>query len=387
MKDFEFSMPTKIIFGRGVEKKIGQEIKKYAQKILFHYGSGSIKKNGLYEQVLKSLRENDIGFVELSGVQPNPRLSLVQEGIRLCRENKIELILGVGGGSVIDSAKAIAIGVPHEGNVWDFYTKKATVTKALPVGAILTIPAAGSEASNGSVITNDSNDYKRPVESELIRPKFAFMNPETTFTLPAYQTSCGASDIMAHVMERYFTRVKNVDLTDRLCESVLKTMIKFTPIVLEEPENYDARAEIMWAGTVANNDLLTAGRQGDWGTHMIEHEISAIYDIAHGAGLSIVFPAWMKYVYKSDLERFAQFATRVWNVDPDLFDLEQTALQGIRRLEQFYTQIKMPIRLSEINIGHDRFEEMGAKGVEFGNPGNFLELRKEDIINILKLAQ
>ncbi|MCG9479090.1 MAG: iron-containing alcohol dehydrogenase [Actinomycetia bacterium] len=387
MKNFEFNMPTKVIFGKDTEKNIGPEIKKYTDKVLFHYGGGSIKANGLYDKVLKSLRQNDIEFVELAGVKPNPRLSLVKEGIKLCRENNIEFILGVGGGSVLDSAKAIAIGVPYQGDVWDFYTDKATIEEALPVGAVLTIPAAGSEASNGSVITDDSTDYKRPAESELIRPRFAVMNPEVTFTLPPYQTVCGASDIMAHVFERYFTRVKNVDLTDRLCESVLKTMIKYTPQVLEEPENYDARAEIMWTGTVAHNDLLTTGRQGDWGSHMIEHELSAIYDIAHGAGLSIVFPAWMKYVFKTDVERFVQFAARVWNVEPDLFDMQSTALEGISRLEQFYKKINLPTRLSDINIGDDRFEEMADKAVEFGNLGSFVELKKEDVLSILKLAK
>jgi len=387
MENFEFSMPTKVIFGKDTETRIGPEVKKYSKKVLFHYGGGSIKKYGLYDKVVKSLREGDIGFVELAGVEPNPRLGLVKEGIKLCRENGIDFILGVGGGSVLDSAKAIAIGVPYQGDVWDFYTKKATIKEALGVGAVLTIPAAGSEASNGSVITNEQNNYKRPAESELIRPKFAIMNPEVTYTLPPYQTACGASDIIAHVFERYFTRVKNVDLTDRLCESMVKTMVKYTPVVLEEPNNYAARAEIMWTGTVAHNDLLTTGRIGDWGSHMIEHEISAIYDIAHGAGLSIVFPAWMKYVYRRDVERFVQFATRVWNVEPDLFDMEATALEGIRRLEQFYRQINLPVRLSDISIGEERFEQMAEKCVEFGSVGSFLELTKDDVLKILKLAK
>ncbi|MGM0366288.1 MAG: iron-containing alcohol dehydrogenase [Actinomycetota bacterium] len=387
MENFEFSMPTRIIFGKDTEKRIGSEIKKHSKKVLFHYGGGSIKKFGLYDKVIKSLRENDIEFVELGGVEPNPRLGLVKEGIKLCRENGIDFILGVGGGSVLDSAKAIAIGVPYGGDVWDFYIDKADINEALPVGAVLTIPAAGSEASNGSVITNERGNYKRPASDELLRPKFAVMNPEVTYSLPPYQTACGASDIIAHVFERYFTTTKNVDLTDRLSESVIKTMVKYTPVALREPKNYAARAEIMWTGTLAHNDLLSTGRADDWGSHMIEHEISAIYDIAHGAGLSIVFPAWMKYVYRKDVERFVQFASRVWNVEPDLYNMEATALEGIKRLEQFYRQIKLPVRLSDVNIGDKHFRRMAEKCLEFGEVGSFLKLTEEDVINILKLAK
>jgi hypothetical protein len=276
-----------------------------------------------------------VEFIELGGVQPNPRLSLVKQGIELCRKHNIDFILAVGGGSVIDSAKAIAVGVPYEGDVWDFYSGKAVPEKALPVGVVLTIPAAGSEASKSSVITNEDGWYKRGLNVEIIRPKFAIMNPEITFTLPPYQTACGAADIMAHVMERYFTHQKDVDFTDRLCEATLKTIIKNVPIVLEEPENYQARAEIMWASTIAHNDLLSTGRIGDWASHAIEHELSGIYDVPHGAGLAVVFPAWMKYVYKEDVDRFVQFATRVWDVEMDFSNPERTALEGIYRLTQF----------------------------------------------------
>ncbi|HHV98261.1 MAG TPA: iron-containing alcohol dehydrogenase [Clostridiaceae bacterium] len=389
MNNFVFQNATKIIFGKATENQVGAETAKYSKKVLLHYGGGSIKKSGLYDRVIKSLRDAGVEYIELSGVQPNPRLSLVREGIELCRKNNIEFILAVGGGSVIDSAKAISIGIHYDGDVWDFYAGKAKVEKAIPVGVVLTIPAAGSESSGSSVITNEDGWYKRGVTSVLMRPKFAILNPELTFTLPPYQTACGTADIMAHIMERYFTNVKNVDLTDRLCEATLKTMIKNVPIALKEPENYDARAEIMWAGTIAHNDLLDTGRIGDWASHDIEHEISGIYDIAHGAGLAIVFPAWMKYVYKHDIDRFAQFAVRVWNVDMDFASPERTALEGIERLKGFFRQIGLPVSLRDANIGDDRLEEMADKRTDFGKEtiGNFVELNREDVLNILKLAR
>jgi len=389
MNNFVFHNATKIIFGKGTENQVGAETAKYCKKVLLHYGGGSIKKTGLYDKVTKSLRDAGVEYIELSGVQPNPRLSLVREGIELCRKNNIEFILAVGGGSVIDSAKAISIGIPYDGDVWDFYTGKASVEKAIPVGVVLTIPAAGSESSGSSVITNEDGWYKRGAGSVLMRPKFAIMNPEITFTLPPYQTACGAADIMAHIMERYFTNVKNVDLTDRLCEATLKTMIKNVPIALKEPENYAARAEIMWAGTIAHNDLLDTGRIGDWASHDIEHEISGIYDIAHGAGLAIVFPAWMKYVYKHDIDRFVQFATRVWNVEMDFECPERTALEGIKRLKNFFRQIGLPVSLSDANIADDRLEEMADKRTDYGKEtvGKFVELNREDVLNILKLAR
>lgn len=387
MNNFTFSCPTKIIFGRGTEHQVGGEIKKYSSKILFCYGGGSIKRTGLYDKVVMSLKEAGVEFIELSGVKPNPRLSLVQQGIKLCRENNIDFILAVGGGSVIDTAKAIAMGVPYDNDVWDFFEGKATLERALPVGVILTIPATGSEASDATVITNEDGWYKIGFHSELIRPLFAIMNPELTYTLPAYQTACGVADIMAHVMERYFTNVEGVDLTDRLCEATLKTVINNVRIVLKEPDNYNARAEIMWAGTIAHNDLLSTGRIGDWASHKIEHELSAIYDIAHGAGLAAVLPAWMKYVYKHNLNRFVQFAVRVWDVDLSYDNLESIALEGIRRMTDFFKEIGLPVTLKELNITDERFEEMADKCTASGTKevGQFVKLNKNDIINILKL--
>lgn len=387
MLNFTFRIPTRIIFGKGTESQVGAEAARYGNKILMHYGGGSIKKYGLYTRVLKSLKNAGLEIIELGGVQPNPRLSLVKKGIDLCRRETIDFILAVGGGSVIDSAKAIAAGIPYEGDVWDFFTGKVSVEKAIPVGVVLTISAAGSESSCNSVITNEEGMYKRGIGSDMLRPRFAILNPEITYTLPPDQTACGAADIMAHVMERYFTTVKDVDLTDRLCEATLKTVIKNVLIVLEEPENYAARAEIMWAGSIAHNDLLGTGRTGDWASHQIEHELSGIYDVPHGAGLSTIFPAWMKYVYKNDPERFAQFAVRVWNVEPDFRDFEKTALEGIKRLKDFYREIGLPVTLKEMNIPYDRLEEMAEKCTENGPRGNFVKLDRDDVLEIFMMAR
>ncbi len=388
MDNFVFQCPTKIIFGKDTEDQVGQEVKLLGTKVLLHYGGGSIKKTGLYDKVVQSLKDADIDFVELSGVLPNPRLSLVKEGIRLCREQNIDFILAVGGGSAIDSAKAIALGVPYDGDVWDIFAQKVQPATALPVGVIVTLPAAGSESSDSCVITNEDGWLKRGYSSQLNRPCFAILNPELTYTLPAYQTVSGAADIMAHIMERYFTNTKHVDLTDRFCESLLKTVILNVPKVLKNPEDYDARAEIMWAAPIAHNSLLNTGRVGDWASHQIEHELSAAYDIAHGAGLAIVFPAWMKYVYKHDVARFAQFAHRVWNIDDNMFDPEEMALKGIESLEAFYASIGLPTRLSHAGIDDSRLEEMAnkCKLAAEHDLGNFVKLGCEDVLNIYKLA-
>ncbi len=389
MENFIFQNRTKIIFGKKTESKVGSEVKKHANKVLFHFGSESIKKTGLYEKTVTSLKEAGVEHVELGGVQPNPRLSLVNEGIRICRDNGIKFILAVGGGSVIDSAKAIAVGVPYNGDVWDFYTGKASPKEALDVATVLTIPAAGSEASPSSVITKTEGDLKRGLTNELIRPVFSILNPELTFTLPAYQTACGAADIMAHIMERYFTTSEYVDLTDRLCEATMKTIIENVPLCLKNPTDYNARAEVMWAGTVAHNDLLGTGRNQDWASHQIEHEISGIYDVAHGAGLAVVFPAWMEYVYKSNISRFVQFASRVWNVEIDFIHQERTALEGIERLKKFFSSIGLPVSLKEMGIGEDRLEEMADKCTDCGKgtAGGFVTLKRDDVLEILKIAR
>ncbi|NLI90311.1 MAG: iron-containing alcohol dehydrogenase [Epulopiscium sp.] len=386
MENFVYQNTTKIIFGKDTESLVGKEMSGLGNKVLLHYGGGSIKRSGLYDTVIKALKEADIEVVELGGVMPNPRLSLVREGIKLCKDEKIDSVLAVGGGSVIDSAKAISAGVLYEGDVWDFFTGKAQIEEALPVGVVLTIPAAGSESSTGTVVTNEDGGYKKSAGADILRPKFAIMNPVLTYTLPPYQTSCGLSDMFAHVLERYFTNVPNVELTDRMCEAVMKTIIDNAPKVLNDPNGYDARAEIMWAGTLAHNNLLDTGRIGDWASHGIQHELGGIYDIAHGAGLAIVFPAWMKYVYKHDIPRFVQYANRVWNVDINPFNMEETALEGIRRTEEFFKSINMPVRLNDANIPLDRIEEMAKKGAENGPIGQFLPLDEEDIMAILEIA-
>jgi len=293
MESFEFRNPTRIIFGRGAEARVGAQAAAHAKKVLLHYGGGSIKASGLHGRVTASLREAGVEWVELPGVKPNPRLSLVHEGVRLCKQHGLGLVLAVGGGSAIDSAKAIAMGAVIDHDVWDFFLGKGEPRAALPVGTVLTIPAAGSEASTGTVVTNEDGLLKRPVNSELLYPRFSILNPELAFTLPPFQVACGASDIMAHLMERYFTVVKAVDFTDRLLEATMKTVAQKGPRLLESPRDYDTWAELMWAGTIAHNNLLDTGRVGDWASHDIEHELSGIYDVAHGAGLAVIFPAWI----------------------------------------------------------------------------------------------
>jgi len=386
MENFRFSMPTEIIFGKGAEKETGKETRKLGARVLLHYGSQRIKTSGLFDVVVKSLKAAGVEYVELGGVKPNPRLSLVQEGIRLCREHKLTGILAVGGGSVIDSAKAIGVGAPYSGDVWDFYIPKAAPVETLPVGVVLTIPAAGSEASKSSVVTKEEGNLKYALNIDLIKPRFAIMNPELTYTLPPDQTAAGAADIMSHIIERYFTNSAHVDLTDRLCEATLKTIIHNVPIALAEPNNYSARAEIMWAGTVAHNDLLSTGRVGDWATHGIEHELSALYDVTHGAGLAVVFPAWMSFTLSHDLKRFVQFAVRVWGVEEDFAEPERTAREGIARLKAFWKSIGLPGTLGELGIPNDRITEMASRAVERGALGSFVPIKKREAEAILKLA-
>jgi alcohol dehydrogenase YqhD (iron-dependent ADH family) len=389
MQNFTYQNATKIIFGKGTEDTVGAEVKKCGKKVLLHYGSGSIKKSGLYDKVIKSLKSAGVDFIELGGVKPNPRISLVREGIDLCRKNGVDFILIVGGGSAIDSAKGIAAGVNYNGDVWDLYMRKGTATTALPLGVILTIPAAGSETSQFSVVTNEDGWLKRDIGYEFIRPQFAILNPELPFTLPAYQAAAGATDIMAHLMERYFTNVRNVEFSDRLIEGSLVTMINNVPKILKNPQDYDAWAEVMWTGTQAHSDLLGMGRIGDWASHGIEHEISAIYDIAHGAGLAIIFPAWMKYVMKHDIDIFVQFAVRVFKVEQDFHNPEATALAGITKLEDFLRSIGMPVRFSDAGLSDERFEEMADKCTsgDTQKAGNFVQLGKDDVYKIYQLAK
>lgn len=387
MRNFNYKNGTEIVFGKETENQVGSLVKNYSNKILLHFGGGSIKKSGLYDKVMASLKKENIEVFELGGVKPNPRVSLVREGINICRENNIDFVLAVGGGSVIDSAKAIAAGVNYKGDVWDLYLGTPINHKCLTVATVLTIPAAGSETSSGSVITNEDGFYKRSTGHPTLRPVFSIMNPELTYTLPKYQTSCGIADMFAHILERYFTNEPNVDLTDRLCEGTMKAIIDNALRLNVDPMDYNARAEIMLSGMVAHNDSLSMGRLGDWASHDIEHELSGIYDIAHGAGLSIIFPAWMKFVYKHDVNRFAQFANRVFNIDINVNNLEETALKGIEALENFFTEIELPTRLSHVEIDDSRIAEMAKKLVAHcDHVGNFVEIREKEAYEIYKLA-
>lgn len=388
MENFNFYSPTEFVFGKDTESQCGKLIKKHGgTRVLVHYGSQSAIKSGLIDRVCRSLEQENIPYFMLGGVQPNPRDTKVYEGISLCLKESIDFILSVGGGSCIDSAKAIAIGVPYEGDFWDFYSDKAVISKALPVGTILTIAAAGSEGSSSSVITKEDGMLKRGTGSDLIRPRFSILNPAFTQTLPAYQTACGVTDIMAHVFERYFTTTKDVEVTDRLCEAVLLTMISQTPRVLANPDDYEARANIMWAGTIAHNNIVGVGRSQDWNSHQIEHELSGLYDCAHGAGLAVVMPSWMEYVYKHDVMRFAQIAVRVWGCEMDYFHPEVTALNGIHAFRRFLSSIGMPINFSQLGAHKKDIPILVEKiGIGSGKTGGFVSLSAEDIKNILEIA-
>lgn len=396
MNNFRFWSPTEFAFGRNTVSRVSALIKQWFPirnpdsaklKVLLHYGGGSAVKSGLIAQVENDLQHNFIEYVKLGGVQPNPTAAMVYEGIELCRKEHVNFILAVGGGSVIDSAKAIATGAPYSGDFWNIFENKVVVNKALPIGTILTIPAAGSEASESMVITNTKLNLKRGHRTPLIRPVFAIMDPTLTFTLPAYQTACGITDMMAHIFERYFTRTPNVEVTDRICEGLLKAIIKEGPIAIKEPENYDAHANIMWASTLAHNGICGTGREEDWATHGLEHELSAHFDVAHGAGLAVMFPAWMQYVYNAGIDRFVQFAVRVWDIEYT-GDKKATALAGIKATKDFFSSIGMPVSLKELGIRRDDIDTLIDtlrinQGEEFGY---FYKLHIKDARAIYEIA-
>ncbi len=388
MNNFDFCSPTYFVFGKERENETGKYVVKFGgKKILLHYGGESAKKSGLLDSVKKSLEEEKVSYVELGGVLPNPRSGLVYEGISLCRKEQVDFILAVGGGSVIDSAKAIAMGVLYEGDFWDFFSGKSP-QKALPLGTVLTIAAAGSEGSGDTVITKEEGMLKRGAGGDCLRPKFSILNPELTMTLPAYQTACGATDIMAHVFERYFTNTKEVEVTDRLCEAVLLTMINETPKAIKDPNDYGARANIMWAGMVAHNNIVGVGREQDWNSHGIEHELSALYDCAHGAGLAVIVPAWMSYVVEHhDCMRFAQMAVRVFGCQMDFENPKATALEGISALKKFLSSIGMPINFKELGAKKEDIPLLVEKfGIGDGKTGGYVALDKNAIRAIYELA-
>ena len=351
MFNFNYYTPTKVVFGKDTELQVADLIKEYGgKKVLIHYGGGSVIRTGLLKKVTDILDAAGITYITLGGAVPNPHLSLVYEGIELCKKEGVDFLLAVGGGSAIDSAKAIGYGVANEGDVWDFYDYKRKATGCLPLGVILTLAATGSEMSDSSVITKEEGLVKRGYSSNYCRPKFAIMNPELTMTLPDYQTACGCTDIMMHTMERYFTNGGNMEITDALAEGLIRTVMKNAKVLVKNPKDYDARAEVMWAGSLAHNGLTGCGNDGgDWMTHKLEHELGGLYDVAHGAGLAAIWGSWARYVYKECLPRFKKFAINVMDVEAKGTD-EEIALKGIEAMEDFYRSIKMPTNLRELGV-------------------------------------
>lgn len=393
MIDFNYYAPTEVVFGKESEEQVSSLVRKYGgSKVLVHYGGGSARRSGLLDKILGLLEKDGIEYVTLGGVVPNPRLSKVHEGIELCRMEKVDFILVVGGGSVIDSAKAIGYGVFYNGEVWDIYMGRYTPVECLPIATVLTIPAAGSEMSESSVITNEDGDIKVGYSNDISRPKFAIMNPERTFTLPDFQTSAGVTDMIMHIMERYFSHDDDMTLTDAVAESIMCTMMDCIYEVLKDPENYRYRAQIMWGGSLAHNGLTGCGLTGDWATHQLGHELSGLFDATHGAALAAVWPSWARYVYKNNVSRFVRFAVNVLGVTNDYSDPEGTALRGIEAMEDFYSSIGMPINIEELigrEITDDEIKEMVRKCSRGDTvpQGKFKVLKADDIEAIYRMAR
>ena len=393
MKDFNYYSPTQVVFGRQSEEAVAELVKKYGgTKVLVHYGGGSAKRSGLLDKMLRLLDEGGVQHVELGGVVPNPLLSMVYKGIELCRKENVDFILAVGGGSVIDSSKAIAYGVKYDGNVWDFWDGKGTPKAALPIGSVLTIPAAGSELSDSCVITKDEGLLKRGVNSDLCRCRFAIMNPERTFTLPPYQTAAGATDIMMHTMERYFCKYQDMTLTDALAEALLRTVKDCAIDVLRDPEDYRARAQIMWAGSLSHNNLMECGLEKDFATHRLEHELSALFGVTHGAGLAALWASWARFVMAKRVNRFARFAVNVMGIENDFAHPEAVALKGIEAMERFYRAIGMPVNIKELigrDISDDEIKVMARKcSRDYQRTcGSFKVLNVEDMEAIYRMAR
>ena len=393
MNDFTYFAPTKVVFGKGAEGQVGKLCKEQgATKVLVHFGGGSAKRSGLLDRVCAALEEEGLPYVTLGGVVPNPRLSLVYEGIELCRREGVDFLLAVGGGSVIDSCKAIGYGLANDFDVWELFDKKRAAAGCAPVGAVLTIAAAGSEMSDSTVITKDEGELKRGYNSNYCRCKFAVLNPELTYTLPEYQTACGVTDIMMHIMERYFVNVETMTVTDTMAEAVIRDVLRYGKAALEDPRDYRARAEIMWAGSLAHNGLLCAGGpNGDWASHQIEMELSGMFGVAHGAGLAAIWGSWARYVMDQKPERFAQFAHRIFDL-PQTGDPVADGLRGIEAMEDYFRSIRMPVNLRELGVGElteEQIDELAEKCTYFGRRtiGQFKVLGKEDIKAIYRMAQ
>lgn len=393
MNDFTYFAPTKVVFGKGAEGQVGKLCKEQgATKVLVHFGGGSAKRSGLLDRVCAALEEEGLPYVTLGGVVPNPRLSLVYEGIELCRREGVDFLLAVGGGSVIDSCKAIGYGLANDFDVWELFDKKRAAAGCAPVGAVLTIAAAGSEMSDSTVITKDEGELKRGYNSNYCRCKFAVLNPELTYTLPEYQTACGVTDIMMHIMERYFVNVETMTVTDTMAEAVIRDVLRYGKAALEDPRDYRARAEIMWAGSLAHNGLLCAGGpNGDWASHQIEMELSGMFGVAHGAGLAAIWGSWARYVMDQKPQRFAQFAYRIFDL-PQTGDPKSDGLRGIEAMEDYFRSIRMPVNLRELGVGElteEQIDELAEKCTYFGRRtiGQFKVLGKEDIKAIYRMAQ
>ncbi len=393
MFDFKYFTPTKVLFGKNTEDKVAELIQEFGgKKVLIHYGGGSVIRSGLMQRVTDKLDAAGIKYVKLGGAVPNPHLSLVYEGIELCKKEGVDFLLAVGGGSAIDSAKAIGYGLMNDGDVWDFYDYKRQAKASMPLGVILTLAATGSEMSDSSVITKEEGLVKRGYSSDFGRPKFAILNPELTMTLPDYQTACGCTDIMMHTMERYFTNGGNMELTDSMAEALLRTVKENAKILARDPKNYDARAEVMWAGSLSHNGLTGCGNDGgDWMTHKLEHELGGLYDVAHGAGLAAIWGSWARYVYKNCLPRFKRYAINVMGISASAGSDEEIALKGIEAMEDFYREIKMPTNLRElgVNATDDDLKLMAHKcavGVN-GGKGSARFLKEEDMLEIYKMSR
>ncbi|MDZ3956777.1 iron-containing alcohol dehydrogenase [Bacillus thuringiensis] len=386
MQNFVFRNPTKLIFGKGQLEQLKTEIPQFGKKVLLVYGGGSIKRNGIYDNVISILKDINAEVFELTGVEPNPRVSTVKKGIQICKENGVEFILAVGGGSVIDCTKAIAAGSKYDGDVWDIVMKKTFANEALPFGTVLTLAATGSEMNAGSVITNWETNEKYGWGSPVTFPQFSILDPVHTTSVPKDQTIYGMVDIMSHVLEQYFHHGTNTELQDRYCEAVLKTVIETAPKLLSDLENYEHRETILYCGTMALNGILAMGVKGDWATHNIEHAVSAVHDIPHGGGLAILFPNWMQHVVEENVSRFKQFAIRVFDIETDGKTDKEVALEGIKALRQFWTSIEAPATLADYGIGENEIDIMANKAMAYGEFGNFKKLNKDDVLSIYKAS-
>ncbi|MCB2289347.1 iron-containing alcohol dehydrogenase [Clostridium sp. CS001] len=386
MNNFNYSIPTKIFFGKNKINILGEEIKKYGSRVLLVYGGGSIKKSGIYDKIAEIFKANDISFWELSGVEPNPRITSVKKGIQLCRENKIDIILAVGGGSSIDCAKVVAAGYYYEGDAWDIVIDPRKIENALPLATILTLAATGSEMNSGAVITNIDTNEKLGTGNPAMAPKFSILDPTYTYTLPTKQTAAGTADIISHIFEVYFSSTNEAYLQNRMAEAMLKTCIKYGEIAIKEPENYEARSNLMWTSSLAINGLLSYGKVTEWSTHGMEHELSAYYDITHGVGLAILTPHWMKYILNEEtLEKFVEYGVNVWGIDAKK-DKYEIANEAIDKTREYFNSLGIPSSLKEVGINEERLEEMAKQATRRGKLGNFRALDSEDVLNIFKAS-